>query len=183
VLIKPIAAIPGVTSVAFTTRLPMDSSDRWSAALAVDGKPDDGPTTPNRQVKVISPGIFQTLGTSLVAGRDFTWTDLYDLREVAIVSENLAREFWGSREAAIGKRVREYYAKSPWREIIGVARDGHDDGIDRPPLTTIYWLGRLRAVGYQRAESVSRFARNAPAWRRCSVSFGRRSRRSTAASL
>jgi hypothetical protein len=43
-------------------------------------------------VKVISPGMFQALGTALVAGRDFTWTDLYDIRDVAVVSENLARE-------------------------------------------------------------------------------------------
>jgi predicted permease len=138
-VVDKIASIPGVALVAFTTRLPM-GSDRSSAALAVEGKADDGRTPPNRQVKIISPGMFHTLGTPLVAGRDFTWTDLYGLRDVAIISENLAREVWGDPTAALDKRVREYYAPgSPWREIVGVARDVCDDGADRPPPATIYW--------------------------------------------
>ena len=113
-VLDQIAAIPGVASAAFTTRLPM-GSDRSSAALAVEGRPDDGRTPPNRQVKIISPGMFQTLGTPLVAGRDFTWTDLYDLRDVAIVSENLARELWGSPAAALGKRVRRVLRRQDHR--------------------------------------------------------------------
>jgi predicted permease len=138
-ILDRIAAIPGVGSTAFTTRVPM-GSDRSSTALAVEGRADDGQTPPNRLVKIVSPGMFHTLGTPLVAGRDFTWTDLYDLRYVAIVSENLAREIWGSPAAALGQRVREYYApKSPLREIVGVAGDVYDDGADQPAPETIYW--------------------------------------------
>jgi putative ABC transport system permease protein len=154
-VVDKIAVIPGVASAAFTTRVPM-GSDRSSSALAVEGRADDGRTPANRQLKIISPGMFQTLGTPIVAGRDFTWTDVYDLRYVAIVSENLARELWGSPEAALGGRVREYYnAKSPWREIVGVADDVYDDGADQPPPATIYWpaqpLDQLLSMstGYQ----------------------------------
>jgi hypothetical protein len=99
--------------------------------------------------------MFQTLGTPLVEGRDFTWTDLYNLGNVAIVSENLARELWGSPTAALGKRVREHYApQSPWREIVGVAGDVYDDGADQRPPATIYWpaqpLEDLQSMsGYQ----------------------------------
>jgi hypothetical protein len=75
-----------------------------------------------------------------VAGRDFTWTDVYDTRPVAIVSENLARELFQSADAALGKRVREYYDKTaPWLEIVGVAGNVHDDGADQPAPPTIYW--------------------------------------------
>jgi predicted permease len=138
-VLDTIAAIPGVASAAFTTRLPM-GSDRSSAALTVEGKVDDGRTPPNRQVKVVSPGLFRTLGTPLVAGRDFTWTDLFDLRDVAIVSENLARELWGSPTAALGRRIRAYYDQgAPWREVIGVAADVHDDGVHQPAPATVYW--------------------------------------------
>ncbi len=153
-VLDKIAAIPGVASAAFTTRLPM-GSDRSSAALAVEGKADDGRTPTNRQVKIISPGMFHTLGTPLVAGRDFTWTDLHDMRDVAIVSENLARELWGSPGAALGKRVREYYvAGSPWWEIVGVAGDVYDDGADQRPPVTIHWPAQpheqlLGMSGYQ----------------------------------
>ena len=153
-VLDKIAAIPGVASAAFTTRLPM-GSDRSSTAVAVEGKVDDSRTPPNRQVKVVSPAMFQTLATPLVAGRDFTWTDLYDLRDVAIISGNLARELWGSPAAALGKRIREYYAAgSPWREIVGVAGDVYDDGADQRPPATIYWPAQpreelLSMSGYQ----------------------------------
>jgi predicted permease len=153
-VLSNVAAIPGVESAAFTTRVPM-GSDRSSTAITVEGKPDDGRTPPNHQVKIVSPGTFQTLGTPLVAGRDFTWTDLYGQRELAIVSESLARELWGSPDAALGKRFREYYAaKSPWREIVGVAGDVYDDGADQPPPATLYWPAQPRedlqgASGYQ----------------------------------
>jgi predicted permease len=120
-LLDRIAAIPGVVSAAYTTRVPM-GSDRSSAALSVEDQPDNARTPPNRQVKIVSPGLFRTLGTPLAAGRDFAWTDLHGMRDVAIVSENLARELWGTPAAALGRRVREYYNKeSRWREIVGVA--------------------------------------------------------------
>jgi putative ABC transport system permease protein len=105
-ILETIAAIPGVGSTAFTTRLPAGTG-RSSAALAAHDKADDGRTPSNRQVKLVSPGMFQTLGIPLVAGRDFTWTDLDGKRDVAIISENLARELWGSPSAALGKRIRE----------------------------------------------------------------------------
>ena len=104
--------VPGVASAAFTTRVPI-GSDRSTTALTVEGVANDGQTPPNRQVKVVSPGLFRTLGISLLEGRDFTWTDVYDKRPVAILSENLARELFGSTTAALGKRVREYHTTRP----------------------------------------------------------------------
>ncbi len=146
-LLRAIGALPGVDDVAFTTRLPMDPSDRWSAALALEDQPHVGSAAPpNRQVKVISPGAFAVFGTPLVAGRDFTWTDLEGLRDVAIVSENLARAHWGSAQTALGKRIRQYYAAAgPWREIVGVAGDVFDDGVDQEAPATVYWPARLPA--------------------------------------
>jgi predicted permease len=138
-IVERLAAIPGVASVAFTTRLPM-GSDRSSAALIVEGLADDGRTPPNRQIKVVSPDLFRTQGTPLIAGRDVTWSDVHGGRRMAIVSENLALELWGSPAAALGRRIREYYvAGSPWWEVVGVVADVHDDGPDRPPPATVYW--------------------------------------------
>jgi hypothetical protein len=68
------------------------------------------------------------MGTRLIAGRDFTWTDLYEERHVAIVSENLAREWWNDPRAALGKRVREN-SIAPWREVVGVVEDVYDRGV------------------------------------------------------
>jgi putative ABC transport system permease protein len=86
----------------------------------------------------VSPGYMKTLGGSLVAGRDFTWVDLYEARPVAMVSENLARELWGEPSAAIGKRVRPY-AMGVWREVVGVLSDMRDDGLTQKAPTVAYW--------------------------------------------
>jgi predicted permease len=91
-----------------------------------------------RRRKRVGPGYFATIGTPLVAGRDFTWAEEYQKRPVAIISENFAREYWGSPAAAIGKRIRET-APQDWREIVGVVGDVYDDGVDQPAPTTVYW--------------------------------------------
>jgi predicted permease len=97
----------------------------------------------SRQIRFVSPGLFQTLGTPLVEGRDFTWTDVHDTRDVAIVSENFARELWGSPAAAIGKRLRQ--GAGPWYDVVGVAHDIHDNGVDRPPPAMVFLPARLHA--------------------------------------
>jgi hypothetical protein len=85
----------------------MDPSDRWSAALTAEGMPDDGRTPPNHLLKVVSLGTFETLGTPLVAGRDFTWTNAYDLRAVAIVSANLASEIHFSCPSPVDRTLNQ----------------------------------------------------------------------------
>jgi putative ABC transport system permease protein len=57
---------------------------------------------------------------------------------VAMLSENLAREFWGHPRAALGKRIR-VGTIDPWREVVGVAEDVYDDGMQVKPPTFAYW--------------------------------------------
>ncbi len=78
------------------------------------------------------------MGNPLLAGRDLTWTDIYDERPFVIVSRNLAREYWGSPGAALGKRIRET-PKDPWREIVGVVGNERDDGADQKVPAIVYW--------------------------------------------
>jgi putative ABC transport system permease protein len=98
---------------------------------------------PIRLFKYISPGLLQTMGSPLIAGRDFTWVDLYERRPVAIVTENLARELWQDPRAALGKRIRET-AKSAWREVVGVVGDERTDGVDQAPPTTVLWPAQMQ---------------------------------------
>ncbi|PYR40546.1 MAG: multidrug ABC transporter substrate-binding protein, partial [Acidobacteria bacterium] len=88
--------------------------------------------------KFVSPGLLKTMGTPILAGRDFTWEDAYDRRPVAIVSEALARELWGQPPAAIGKQIRETN-NSLWREVVGVVGDERDDGLDKAAPAAAYW--------------------------------------------
>jgi len=126
-MLDKLAAIPGVASVAFAGSAPMDGNNSNDVLYAEDKQYAVGQIPPIRRYRFISPEYFKTTGTPLVAGRGFTWTDLYDKRHVALVSENLAREMWGAPQAALGKRIREGMA-DPWREIVGVVGDVYDDG-------------------------------------------------------
>ena len=56
--------------------------------------------------RFVAPGFFKTLGTPLLAGRDITWSDIYNKRPVAIVSEKVAREYWHDPSRALGKQIR-----------------------------------------------------------------------------
>ncbi len=124
-----LAAIPGVTSVSFASGVPMDGYDSNDVLFAEDHSYNEGQMPPIRRFKFIAPGLFGTLGTPMVAGRDLTWTDIYQKRPVAIISENFAREYWHDASSALGKRIR-VAGTDDWREIVGVARDVYDDGVE-----------------------------------------------------
>ncbi|HVU46650.1 MAG TPA: ABC transporter permease [Terracidiphilus sp.] len=136
-----LAAIPGVSSVGFAASVPMDGNDPNWDEIRVEGKVYSS-EPPLRLYNYVSPGYFQAMGTHIVAGRDFTWTDLYDAHAMVMVSENFARENWGSAASAIGKRMR-MFGKSPWQQVIGVVEDVHVHGVDDKAPAIIYWPALL----------------------------------------
>ncbi|MGA8530177.1 MAG: FtsX-like permease family protein, partial [Acidobacteriaceae bacterium] len=133
-----VAAIPGVSAVGFAPDVPMDNDDPNWDTIQVEGQiHSDGETT-LRLFNYVSPGFFRTMGIPLVAGRDFTWSDLDEVSPYIIVSEGFARDEWGSAAAAIGKRVKKY-SKSPWQQVIGVVGDVHVHGVAEVAPPIVYW--------------------------------------------
>jgi predicted permease len=145
-ILDKIAAIPGVLSAAFMSSVPMETGEQvGNSGVAVEDKlAADGQLPPVRRVKFVSPGSFQTLGTGFIAGRDFTWADIYQNREFVVISEKMATETWGSAQAALGKRIREN--GDPWREVIGVVGDVYDNGVNQAAPAIVYWPARWQAV-------------------------------------
>jgi predicted permease len=137
-ILNKLAAIPGVSSVGFSSSLPMDGEDSNDLLFAQDRSYAEGDIPPIRRFKFISPKFFATLGTPLIAGRDLTWSDTYQKIPVALVSENFAREYWHDANNALGKRIRAS-STDDWREIIGVVADVHDDGVNQDAPTSVYW--------------------------------------------
>jgi putative ABC transport system permease protein len=137
-ILGKISAIAGVESASFGSSVTMDGNTSSDILFAEDHALTPGKFPPVRRFKFIAPGYFHTLGRRFLAGRDLTWNDVYGLRPVVMVSENLAREYWGSPEAAIGKRIREGM-KDEWREIIGVVANEYDDGVQNKPPACVYW--------------------------------------------
>ena len=137
-ILDKLAGIPGVSSAGFTASVPMSGAEpNWDDIFPEGILYKDG-VAPMRLYNYVSPGYFHTAGTRFVAGRDFTWTDIYGVRPVGIVSEGLARELWGSPQAAIGKRFREWDTM-PWHEVVGVVQDVRENGVDQVSPATVYW--------------------------------------------
>ncbi|MGC1087398.1 MAG: ABC transporter permease, partial [Candidatus Acidiferrum sp.] len=138
-ILDKLAAIPGVKSAGFVSEMPMEGFDSgWDEIFAEDKVYREDEIAPLRLYKYPSPGFLQAAGTRLVAGRDFTWTEVYGLRPVVMISENLARELWGAPSAAIGKRLREI-PSSPWYEVVGVIQDVPENGVQEKAPEIVYW--------------------------------------------
>jgi len=159
-ILDKLAATPGVKSAAFVSEMPMEGFDSaWDEIFAEDKVYSADLIAPLRLYKYVSPGFLQTAGTRLVAGRETTWGEVYALRPVVMISENLAREMWGTPPAAIGKHLREF-SNMPWHEVIGVVQDVHEKGVQERAPETVYWpslmsdlygpgpVGAVRAVTF-----------------------------------
>jgi predicted permease len=133
-----IGQLPGVVSVGLSSSVTMDGDSSHDPVFVEDFPMPEGQMAPMRKHKWVSPRYFETMGNPIVAGRALTWADLYSRTPVALVSENLAREYWKAPAAAIGRRVRET-PKSAWREIVGVVGDVRDDGAAQKTPLIVYW--------------------------------------------
>src|SRR5581483_5789342 len=121
-----------------TSKIGLQNGGWHDPIFAEDKVYAEGTLPTLRHFKFNSPGLVKTMGNRLVAGRDFTWTDVFEKRDVAMVSENLARELWGDPQQALGKRIRENL-KGTYREIVGVVGDERLDGLDqKAPTTAIF---------------------------------------------
>jgi len=154
-MLRRVAAIPGVSSATLVDSIPAGGDDYTDVLYPEDRPPTEAKLPPVRHFKFIVPGFFQTMGTRIIGGQDFTWAEIYDQRPVAMISENLARELWRTPEAAIGKRVRGANT-DPWREIVGVVADVHSDGADRPAPATVYWPVMMKNFDGQQAVVILR---------------------------
>jgi predicted permease len=139
-----LSSIPGVTSAAFGSAMPMEGFGlnigvvNFGSIRTEDRIDQESDTQPVRVFKYASPGFFRTSGTKVVAGREITWTEVYGLRPVVVISENLARELWRTPAAALGKHLRQDPVM-PWHEVIGVVQDVRENGLYQPAPATVYW--------------------------------------------
>jgi predicted permease len=137
-ILDKLAAIPGVSSTGFAASVPMSGAEPSWDEILIEGKTYNGDNPPMRLYNYVSPGYFHTAGTRFIAGRDFTWAEIYNVRQIGILSETLARELWGSPQAAIGKRFHEF-SSQPWYEVVGVVQDVRENGVDQVSPATVYW--------------------------------------------
>jgi predicted permease len=132
-----LSSIAGVESAGFASWLPLSGGGPSGPFFIENTPPAPGARPPEREFRFTSPDFFETLGTPLLAGRTFNWTDLDVSPQVVVISEGMARAEWGTPAAAVGKRIR-WTPVAPWLEVIGVVGDIRHDGLDRAAPGTVY---------------------------------------------
>jgi predicted permease len=141
-LLRRVEALPGVRQASLVEYSPISRREwlmkgrtpetKWP--LEVEGRPGEKLKAGSMSVY---PNSFATLGIPFIAGRDFGPQDSRESQEVAVISESVARHFFGA-ENPIGRRFTPYTDSPPQIEIIGVVRDAKYKSLREPSGPMFY---------------------------------------------
>jgi predicted permease len=156
-LLDRLRTMAGVKSAGLAV-VPILAGDEWDNSTSVEGHtPQDGE---NMQafMNALSPGYFETMGISILEGRDFTRLDAKEEPTVAIVNRRFAEHFFKGRSALgrhLGRGVGPHVKLTI--EIIGVVEnslyEGPREGVRRQVFVPNW--GRNSAAFYLRTTSAS----------------------------
>ncbi|WP_031500002.1 ABC transporter permease [Bryobacter aggregatus] len=130
-----LSALPGVSSVGFSTLLPVGSGGNTSW-FRIIGRPFHGERNemPNREV---SPDYFKTIGARLAKGRFFLDSDDATKPKVVIVNRSMARLYFPN-EDPIGKQISYHSDPVVPMEIVGLVEDIREGPLDKAIHPTVY---------------------------------------------
>ena len=121
--------IPGVEAASASSHLPLDANyANWYDGYYKEGAPPEDQNTNLADDRSILPGFFQTIGATLISGRDFSDADDAARQHVAIVDDELAAREWPG-QSALGKKLNIsdspkgfYEFERDWVVVVGVVR-------------------------------------------------------------
>jgi predicted permease len=139
-------AQPGVESVGAVNCPPAagDCRDWWYSVVE---KPTPGPQdVPVTLLNMADTAYFRTMRIPLVAGRAFSDEDRAGGPTVAVINEEIARTWWKDPRSALGQHIKVGgpYMEGPVIEIVGVAANVPQIGLDSPLLPEIYFSAAQR---------------------------------------
>jgi predicted permease len=121
---RRLSSLPGVIAVAPATQGLLDGGvdGGMSERMRIEGR--EAPAGLKTRHTVISPDYFKVVGIPVLRGREFTDQDTEGSRPVVIITDNLARLYFGDDEP-IGKQLKLSPDTSlKWTEIVGVVKAG-----------------------------------------------------------
>jgi putative ABC transport system permease protein len=132
-----LAAIPGASSVAFTTNVPGIEAPRGPVAVEAVHDPADA-DLPRALHVAVSPAFFGTFRGGVLAGRAFDARDGPDALPVAIVNHAFERTFLP--DGAVGHRIAlpTPEGRTEWLTVVGVAPDLMAGGLERELEEAVY---------------------------------------------
>jgi putative ABC transport system permease protein len=143
-VLPAIAAVPGVRAAGATSVMPFSGS--WStASFEVEGyQPPPKTQGPWGDVRIVTPGFFETLRVPLRKGRFLGEEDRAGARRVAVVDEELVRRYWPNQDP-LGKRVTfgppagaTDTTTREWIEVVGVVGHTKHEGLDAEDRVQLY---------------------------------------------
>ncbi|HKW55991.1 MAG TPA: ABC transporter permease [Candidatus Acidoferrum sp.] len=141
-LSEHVRALPGVTAASFTDHLPLGTNREQGSLTDVAHSEVSKSDALSADILRVAPDYFQTMGISLLRGRDFTSPENVQSSGVAIINEALSKRFWKNQDP-IGRRMNFFGAKSSM-EVIGVVPTGKYRTLGEDPTPVVY-LPQLRA--------------------------------------
>jgi putative ABC transport system permease protein len=129
--------LPGVSAAAMASSLPLGNSMQQEIRFLIEGATGSPSSQmPHSDATLVSPSYFRTVGIPLLRGRDFSRTDRDTNTPPVIVSERLAKNYWGGRDP-IGTRISADSGKR-WLTVVGVVGDVRAAGLDKDVTDEIY---------------------------------------------
>lgn len=135
-LLAGMQSVPGVTGVAFSSRLPLDPS-YGVAPVRIAGRPVPPSDLPVLGARVVSDRYFSIMRIPIVAGRDFAPGDDAHNRPVAMINRAMAERLWPNGNP-VGEQIALGAAAGEWRVVVGIAGDVSHDGIAAAPIAELY---------------------------------------------
>ena len=133
--LQAVEHLPGVESAAYSSSVPLSidqSNTTVYSESTTDFRPKNAHSTSHYYV---SPGYFQTAGTRLLAGREFTPQDDPKSPLVAIVNQTFARRVTGAADAT-GRRFRRGPG-GPLFQIVAIVEDGKYETLTEVPKPAV----------------------------------------------
>ena len=142
-LLEEIEALPSVGSAGLTNSLPLSAIQGGSVPVRVQGRTEEE----GRQAdyRIVNPTLFETLGQSLVTGRDFTEQDRKGAPEVALLNQRAA-ELYFPGESPLGREISVNDGQT-WWTVVGVVGNVRADALETEPPAEVYRPFRQSITG------------------------------------
>jgi predicted permease len=137
-MIDALQTIPGVESVGLVSQIPLGgggSSEDVYDDQTTDLKPANV-AAPDVALFKISPAYFHAAGTSLFAGRAFSWNDDKGAPRVAIVNRLFARKIFGAESNALGRYFK--LEDGTRAQVVGIVEDGKYYQLTEPQRAAMF---------------------------------------------
>ncbi len=139
-VLQRVAHLPGVVSAGYSTSVPI-SWKGGSSGFYPEGIKSPIPGMSYDAIhRQVSAEYLQTMNIPLRQGRYFDSHDNVQSMPVAIINETMARQYWPG-ENALGRRFKVGDPKDaalPWMQIVGIAADIRQMGLDEPVKAEMY---------------------------------------------